>query len=353
MKVKTILLTTILTMVTVFSGFTASELLDDFDILYEMAVSEKVRIKREKEEDKKKAEEAKKRAEEDRIAAEKKAEEDRKKAEEKAKKDSIEAEKKRRCYDEVKAYAVNSLEIMQKTNSMMYVIPGKDYLMLNTEVTQELYESIMGENPSYFQIGSKEYEEERDMPYAVTAGEDVKKLPIENISWYDAIYFCNKLSERCGLRPVYAVGNKTDVTKWNYIPHQGKSIRGKIKINEGANGFRLPTKEEWVYATKGGENYMYSGSDNLDEVGWYDENSNFITHEVAKKKSNGYVLYDMSGNVGEWCWDTGKKKTLRCYRGGDVMFSHFGCEVYGFSSDYYDASARREYIGFRIVCKAE
>ena len=339
-------------MVTVFSGFTASDPLDDFDMLYERAVFENSPRNLEIKEKMKKAEEEKKeayrkKAEEDR----KKAEEDRKKAEEKAKKDSIEAEKKRRCYDEAKAYAVNSLEIMQKTNSMMYVIPGKDYLMLNTEVTQELYESIMGENPSYFQIGNKIYYRE---PYAVTEGENVKKLPIENISWYDAIYFCNKLSERCGLRPVYAVGDKTDVTKWKYIPHQGKSIRGKIKINEGANGFRLPTEEEWVYATKGGENYMYSGSDNLDEVGWYGGNSNFITHEVAKKKPNGYVLYDMSGNVREWCWDTGKKKSLRCYCGGDVFFSDFCCEVSGkYRSDYRDASARDQYTGFRIVCKAE
>ncbi len=87
-------------------------------------------------------------------------------------------------------------------------------------------------------------------------------------------------------------------------------------------GKRLPTEEEWEYAAKGGENYEYAGSDNLDEVAWYDKNSGMKTHEVATKKANGYGLYDMSGNAWEWTnsWYYPSKKD-RVLRGG-VFFLH-------------------------------
>ena len=223
----------------------------------------------------------------------------------------------------------------------MVDIPGKDFKMLKTEVTQKLYESIMGENPSYFQIGSKEY--------AVTEGEDVKKLPVESVSWYDAIYFCNKLSIKKGLTPVYAVDGETDVAKWNYTPHKGEKLKDEITQNVSANGFRLPTLEEWLYAARGGENYEYSGSNNLDEVGWYCENSNMKTHEIARKKPNGYGLYDMSGNVFEWCWDSHYYDSDHYYCGGSWAFDDRCCEL---DDRNYYVFFQNGNIGFRIVCSA-
>ncbi|MDR2702231.1 MAG: formylglycine-generating enzyme family protein [Spirochaetaceae bacterium] len=80
-----------------------------------------------------------------------------------------------------------------------------------------------------------------------------------------------------------------------------------VTLNSTATGYRLPTEAQWEYAAKGGNgspgNYTYSGSNNLNDVGWYDNNSNSMTHEVGKKSPNGLGLYDMSGNVFEWCWD--------------------------------------------------
>ena len=206
-------------------------------------------------------------------------------------------------------------------------IPGRNYLISTTEVTQDLYEYVMGENPSYFKTEDN---------------------PVENVSWYDAIYFCNMFSEMQGKTPVYSVNGKTDVNTWEYKPHKGKSIHGHIEQNLSADGYRLPTEEEWEYAAKGGENYKYSGSDNLDEVGWYSSNSGLMTHPVAQKKANGYGLYDMSGNVWEWCWDVNPNDSNnRCNRGGS-WYSY--CKV---DSRYYDnADDQYNNHGFRIVCSA-
>ena len=213
-------------------------------------------------------------------------------------------------------------------NSEMVAIPDRTYSMLKTEVTQKLYKEVMGENPSYHE------------------GDD---LPVEDVSWYDAIYFCNKLSEKFDLTPVYSVNGETDVSKWGYSPHQGNSIRGEIEQNTNASGFRLPAFDEWSYSAEGGENYKYAGSDNLNEVGWYKDNSGDKTHPVGQKIPNDYGLYDMTGNVWEWVWDS-YYDSFRYLCGGSYGSIDGSCEVDGRSRSYADD---RDYnIGFRLVCSS-
>ena len=215
----------------------------------------------------------------------------------------------------------------KNVDKLMIAVPGKEFSILATEVTQELYNSVMGENPSGFK--------------------EEKNLPVEQVSWYDAVVFCNKLSAKCGLTPVYAVDGKLDVEKWSYAPHKENKITGTVTQNE-ENGYRLPTVEEWQYAAKGGQEFKYSGSGNLYEVGWYADNSGRKTHPVAQKNPNIYGLYDMSGNVWEWCWDSNPNiSEYRCNCGGSWCSNVYGCEV-----DYkywLNANITSNNLGFRIV----
>jgi len=194
------------------------------------------------------------------------------------------------------------------------------------EVTQKEWTAVMGSNPSEFK------------------GDN---LPVENVSWYDAVEYCNRLSEKEKLTPAYTI-NGTNVT-WN----------------RNANGYRLPTEAEWEYAARGGNgspgNYTYAGSNNVDEVAWYDKNSVGSTQEVGAKKPNGLDLYDMSGNVWEWCWDWygtydkanqtdpvgASSREGRVLRGG----------YWGYAAQYARSASRdgifpyaRDYrLGFRVV----
>ncbi|MCQ2597699.1 MAG: SUMF1/EgtB/PvdO family nonheme iron enzyme [Treponema sp.] len=211
----------------------------------------------------------------------------------------------------------------------MVNIPGMNIRMLNTEVTQQLYEAVMGSNPSFDKWDRK---------------------PVEQVSWFDAIYFCNKLSENFGFTPVYAVDGKTDVKAWKYTPHQEKKLKGELTIDENANGFRLPTKKEWIYAAKGGQEYKYAGSQNIDEVAWYFKCG---LQPVAQKKANGYGLYDMTGNVLEWCWDSSKECPTTiggCFN--RIYWSRRYCASLCELGKYVwniDANSRDLYTGFRIV----
>ena len=238
------------------------------------------------------------------------------------------------------------------------------YRMQETEVTQELYQAVMEDNPSYFDgsAGDKIAKEK----------EIQERRPVENVNWYEAIAFCNKLSIKTNETPCYTViknGVPIDFAtlKFSDIPQGDDEDWDKVTLDMSAKGFRLPTEAEWEWAAKGGTSDKWAGCDNeaeLTDYAWTENNSEVKTHEVAKKRANGYGLFDMSGNVFEWCHDLYDKslpKPLpknykgatqgknRVVRGGNWQREINQAKV--FFRNAVIPSGKRIYLGFRLVAR--
>ncbi len=225
------------------------------------------------------------------------------------------------------------------------------FYILSTEVSQQQWVDVFGNNPSYF------------------SGMD---RPVENVSWYDCCIYCNRLSQTEGLTPCYY----SDASYTTVFDGTPPVTSGSVYWQQSANGYRLPTEAEWEYACRAGTTTAYnSGADNtdceedpnLDPLGWYMYNSDTgqgrETHSVGLKQANNWGLYDMHGNVREWCWDryavdyygvspstdpTGPASgSFRMLRGGGWDYNASFCR--SANRLVYAPGDRYNFVGFRLM----
>ena len=191
--------------------------------------------------------------------------------------------------------------------------------------------------------------------------------PAYFVSWYDALVYCNRRSIAEHLTPCYTINNSTNPDDWGSVPKSSSSKWNAVTCDFTANGYRLPTEAEWEYFARGGNTSnsnqtIYSGSDTIDVVAWHPGNSDGKVHEVKTKAPNALGLYDMSGNVWEWCWDRrwayeihtstpsagGLSGSIRVRRGGSRGNLSDNCPVANLGVE--TSPFHRTYdLGFRVV----
>ena len=221
-----------------------------------------------------------------------------------------------------------------------------------------------------------QYEYETYCGYRGTGPRDSYGLgtnyPVNFVSMYDTFVYCNLRSMAEGLQPCYTINSTTDPSAWPDIttgsngkpcgPSSSNSAWNNVSVDNSKNGYRLPTYKQWQWAAKGGTNrdsYQYAGSNTIGDVAWYKYNSgdngtstNRKPHPVKGKQPNSLGLYDMSGNMPEWVYESIINATTLSLYGGSWSDDASDCKVTSSSSCTYGASYYYTNTGFRVVRKA-
>ena len=190
------------------------------------------------------------------------------------------------------------------------LVEVQSFLLFKIPVTNELYNYVM------------------EMDYDITT----KNCPVVNVSWIDAVNFCNNLSEKLALEKCYILD----------------PVSEKIIVDDAKNGFKLPTDAQWQYACRGrATGYRYG---NIEEIAWFEQNSEKRVHEVKTRKKNDFGLFDMIGNVWEWCFDLYDEErygNYRIFRGGSFASEERACGATSRRKSFPEF--RIDDLGFRIA----
>ncbi|MDD2229289.1 MAG: chitobiase/beta-hexosaminidase C-terminal domain-containing protein [Candidatus Cloacimonetes bacterium] len=202
---------------------------------------------------------------------------------------------------------------ISSTPGQMVYVPGGTFTMGRTTGggdSDELPIHNVTLNPFYmgkYEVTQAEYSQYMQPSSSWTSSYGLgNNYPAYYVSWYAILKYCNLRSMAEGLTPVYSISGSTNPANWGAVPTSTNTTWNAAICNWTANGYRLPTEAEWEYAARGATNnpdYLYSGSDDIDAVAWYSSNAGSASHPVGSKSPNALGLYDMSGNLYEWCWD--------------------------------------------------